>query len=84
MEEAIELSEISSKIVILGYSHNNVHTAFSTYLTESDSIDEDFEPDMNDTLEDIAMILFSSGSTGLPKGICLTHYGVMYQVNMIS
>lgn len=38
------------------------------------TLDNDFQPAKVENLNDTCMIHFSSGTTGTPKPICLSHY----------
>ncbi|KAF2888325.1 hypothetical protein ILUMI_17848 [Ignelater luminosus] len=81
--QAIELiekaaEEISSDVEIVVFGETEKHTKFSDFLQPKDGEDS-FEPVAPKSLFDTAIILFSSGTSGMPKGICLTHYGLLGQ-----
>ncbi|XP_063930875.1 luciferin 4-monooxygenase-like isoform X1 [Zophobas morio] len=72
--EVLKEISLDAELVVLGKSTK--HTEFSEFLKPH--ADEDkFEPVEIHDLKETALIYFSSGTTGLPKGICLNHYGFL-------
>ncbi|KAF2891292.1 hypothetical protein ILUMI_14882, partial [Ignelater luminosus] len=81
--EALELiekakEEISSDTKIVVFGETQKHTKFSDFLQPKDGEDS-FEPVAPKSLFDTAIIFFSSGTSGMPKGICVNHYGFLGQ-----
>lgn len=71
--KALEDAKLESKIIVFGEMEGFM--PFSDFLLPTGT-ENDFEAttvDINET----AVIFFSSGTTGLPKGICNTHYGLL-------
>ncbi|GLV33980.1 uncharacterized protein CBL_11137 [Carabus blaptoides fortunei] len=66
----------NAQIIVFGGTDRNV--PFEEFLRSSGS-EEEFEPKPVADIFDTAVIFFSSGTTGLPKGICTTHYGLLAQ-----
>ncbi|KAK4873125.1 hypothetical protein RN001_015154 [Aquatica leii] len=65
------------EIVVFGETYN--HTPFADFLVES--LEEaEFTPVKVTNLKETAVVYFSSGSTGLPKGICLSHLALLNTV----
>ncbi|KAF2885425.1 hypothetical protein ILUMI_20748 [Ignelater luminosus] len=86
--EGVELIEntlkeigINAKIVVFGQTLK--HTSYSEFLKPSPD-ENKFVPYEVENVKDTAVIVFSSGSTGSPKGICLSHYGLLGQIYVLS
>ena len=56
-----------------GISSNLAHLRFNELLKTQSTI----EPVTPNSKEDLAVIMFTSGSSGLPKGVMLTHYNLV-------
>lgn len=76
IEKALKITKFNSKIVVFG--DTNKHIPFSKFL-KSTGNEETFKPEVVNDLFETAIIFFSSGSTGLAKGIKGTHYGLIAQ-----
>ncbi|KAF2887070.1 hypothetical protein ILUMI_19104, partial [Ignelater luminosus] len=76
IEKAIE--EIPSDIEIVVFGETTKHTKFSNFL-EPKQEENNFEPIPPKSLYDTAIIFFSSGTSGLPKGICISHFAYLGQ-----
>lgn len=73
MEDALQKSELESEIIVFG--NTDKYVPFSKFLVSTGKEDE-FKP-VEAKKRDIAAIYFSSGTTGLPKGVCNTHSGIL-------
>ncbi|XP_019875437.2 luciferin 4-monooxygenase-like [Aethina tumida] len=77
IEEALYETKINTELVVFGVS--NKYSQFTEYLKEQKD-ESSFKPSPIKTNKQTAVIFFSSGTTGLPKGICISHYSRMKQV----
>lgn len=64
------------------FGETDKYTQFSTFLEPHEDEDK-FVPIPVDSLNDTSVIVFSSGTTGLPKGIVLSHYALMIQGHVL-
>ncbi|XP_030753772.1 4-coumarate--CoA ligase 1-like [Sitophilus oryzae] len=81
---AVEEAEINCELVLYGDDvDTNTSTPFNDFLEPHD--DEDiFTPVEIDDPTETIVIFFSSGTTGLPKGICSSHKSIYHQGNLTN
>lgn len=68
------LSALDYQLEYVVYEDDTKYTPFSDFLQEVPGEEDAFKPVKCKNLKDTAVVVFSSGTTGLPKGICLSHY----------
>ncbi|KAL1517920.1 hypothetical protein ABEB36_001619 [Hypothenemus hampei] len=79
--ESLEKAGVQAEVVVFGEEiDNSTFTSFASFLEECPNEDV-FEPEVVDDNE-TAVIFFSSGTTGLPKGICVNHKSLYNQALM--
>lgn len=76
MERCLNESGVNTEVVVFGESAK--YSNFSEYL-EFQADEDKFQPVVIDNIKETIIIMFSSGTTGFPKGICLSHYGFLSQ-----
>ncbi|KAH0818935.1 hypothetical protein GEV33_003856 [Tenebrio molitor] len=77
IEKILQDISLDSEIVVFGTSTK--HTEFSHFVRPHEK-EEEFQPVEVENLKDTAAVYFSSGTTGLPKGICINHYSFVNQL----
>jgi 4-coumarate--CoA ligase len=74
IENSLNQAKVESEIIVYGKS--NKYSTLSE-LTRPKQNEDDFRP-AKVHLDDVILLLFSSGTTGLPKAIAHTHKSFMY------
>ncbi|XP_044764383.1 4-coumarate--CoA ligase 1-like [Coccinella septempunctata] len=76
IKESLRLGELNIKIIVIGKDPSG-YISFDEFLNASKQEIKDFQPVKIEDNERTAVIVFSSGTTGVPKGICLSHLGIL-------
>lgn len=74
---ALRQAGLNAEVVVFGETEE--YTPFSVFLEEKVDEEENFEPVRISSARETAVIFFSSGTTGYPKGICVSHYALVMQ-----
>ncbi|GLV33865.1 Acyl-CoA synthetase X1 R [Carabus blaptoides fortunei] len=75
MEEAVANLQLHCEIVT--FENTQTHTPYSEFLVRRSPEDE-FRPVPVQSVYDVALMHFSSGTTNVPKAVCCRHYALYY------
>lgn len=73
IEKALTKAFIDTQLVVMGESKTFIQ--FSEFL-ETTGIEDEFQPKVIDDVFDTVALIFSSGTSGKPKAMCATHFGL--------
>lgn len=84
-EELIEciIDNVNVECDVVIYGNTKKFIPFDEFLQSNEEEEKNFEPYENKSNKDTGVVFFSSGTTGMPKGICTTHFGLLKQGRMI-
>nr|XP_022908116.1 luciferin 4-monooxygenase-like [Onthophagus taurus] len=81
LEEIVTKLNLKTTIVLLGNSEKFISFE-KKFLVPHPNEELNFTPYLTNDLFETAFIIFSSGTTGAPKGICLNHFGFLTYLNI--
>lgn len=72
-------------VVLIGKEAKQGVWLYSQFLTQAEHVTEEQrqQRQASVTPQDIAMIMYTSGTTGFPKGAMLTHYNIVNTIQMV-
>lgn len=76
IEKSLEIADLDVKLIVFGEKRNSSNS-FDEFLKVSEEEVKTFEPVKLQNNECTAVLFFSSGTTGEPKGICISHLALM-------
>ncbi|KAF5295893.1 hypothetical protein FQR65_LT10381 [Abscondita terminalis] len=74
VEKVIE--SIGTETIIVVFGETSQHTPFSKFILPHKN-EHDFKPYEPENLRTLSLIVFSSGTSGMPKGICFDHFSML-------
>ena len=77
---AVESLEHCSKFIVLGEQIESGEVELSYLAERYEPLTDTVEPDPDDS----ALIVYTSGTTGVPKGACLTHKNLLSNVSSVN
>ncbi|KAK9719156.1 AMP-binding enzyme [Popillia japonica] len=80
IESALKDSPIETEIVVMG--NRGRYSNYAEFL-QPKAEEDTFVPKNVDDIKRTGIMFFSSGTTGLPKAIEISHYGIIYMVDSI-
>jgi acyl-CoA synthetase (AMP-forming)/AMP-acid ligase II len=81
--EAQKVLPALSHIVVIGESQPGCHNFFEMIKTDTTGV-KFFTGKEIDTEDDVAILPYSSGTTGPPKGVMLSHYNIVNNFNQFN
>ncbi|CAG9583384.1 unnamed protein product [Danaus chrysippus] len=77
IKQALDLNKMSAPIIVVDFSNQRPDGTISFKEIINDTIDTSILKEVKTKPSDVSLLLYSSGTTGLPKGVELTHRNIV-------